>query len=69
MPIFEYVCRECNHRFELLVQGTATAACPQQQLTSNFPHSASGRREAGRPHREEVPVGAAVILGGRAPAP
>ncbi|NOU09139.1 MAG: zinc ribbon domain-containing protein, partial [Nitrospira sp.] len=23
MPIFEYVCRECNHRFELLIQGSA----------------------------------------------
>ena len=29
MPIFEYVCRECNHRFELLVQGSAEAACPK----------------------------------------
>ena len=25
MPIFEYVCRECNHRFELLVQGSITS--------------------------------------------
>ena len=29
MPIFEYVCRECNHRFELLVQGPVKAACPE----------------------------------------
>ena len=34
MPIFEYVCRECNHRFELLVQGsTEAAACPQCKTT------------------------------------
>ena len=33
MPIFEYVCRECNHRFELLVQGSAEAACPQCKTT------------------------------------
>jgi len=31
MPIFEYVCRECNHRFELLIQGSGEAACPQCQ--------------------------------------
>jgi putative FmdB family regulatory protein len=33
MPIFEYVCRECNHRFELLVQGSTEAACPQCRTT------------------------------------
>lgn len=33
MPIFEYVCRECNHRFELLIQGSAEAACPQCNAT------------------------------------
>jgi putative FmdB family regulatory protein len=33
MPIFEYVCGECNHRFELLVQGSAEAVCPQCKAT------------------------------------
>ncbi len=33
MPIFEYVCRECNHRFELLLQGSQEAACPQCKTT------------------------------------
>lgn len=33
MPIFEYVCRECNHRFEQLIQGSAEAACPQCKAT------------------------------------
>ena len=33
MPIFEYVCRECNHRFELLVRGSAEAACPSCKAT------------------------------------
>jgi putative FmdB family regulatory protein len=34
MPIFEYVCRECNHRFELLLQGSAQAVCPKCQATT-----------------------------------
>lgn len=34
MPIFEYVCRECNHRFELLVQGSVEAACPECRTTA-----------------------------------
>jgi putative FmdB family regulatory protein len=34
MPIFEYVCRECNQRFELLVQGSAVPACPSCKATA-----------------------------------
>lgn len=33
MPIFEYVCSECKHRFELLVQGSVEAACPKCKAT------------------------------------
>jgi putative FmdB family regulatory protein len=29
MPIFEYVCRECNQRFEALVYGTQKPECPR----------------------------------------
>ncbi|HZI17667.1 MAG TPA: zinc ribbon domain-containing protein [Pyrinomonadaceae bacterium] len=29
MPIFEYVCRECDHRFEKIVYGDAKPACPE----------------------------------------
>ena len=28
MPIFEYVCAECEHQFETLVRGEATPECP-----------------------------------------
>jgi putative FmdB family regulatory protein len=28
MPIFEYVCRDCDHRFELLVRSETTPSCP-----------------------------------------
>jgi putative FmdB family regulatory protein len=29
MPIFEYVCRECKHRFEKIVYGEAKPECPE----------------------------------------
>jgi putative FmdB family regulatory protein len=28
MPIYEYACRTCGERFELLVRGEMTPACP-----------------------------------------
>ncbi|MEC4889785.1 MAG: zinc ribbon domain-containing protein [Nitrospira sp.] len=48
MPIFEYVCSECKHRFELLLQGSAQAACPKckatrlEKLISSFGVGATG---------------------------
>jgi putative FmdB family regulatory protein len=29
MPIFEYVCRDCHHRFEAFVQGSQKPDCPK----------------------------------------
>ena len=29
MPIFEYICAKCDHRFEAIVLGSEVAACPQ----------------------------------------
>lgn len=29
MPIFEYVCKECDHQFEALVYGHQKAVCPK----------------------------------------
>ena len=41
MPIFEYICQQCQHRFEAIVLGNKKAACPKcaskrlnQQLSS-----------------------------------
>jgi putative FmdB family regulatory protein len=31
MPIFEYVCKECQHQFEALVFGKQKAECPKCQ--------------------------------------
>lgn len=29
MPIFEYICKECKHEFEVLVFGRDKATCPE----------------------------------------
>jgi putative FmdB family regulatory protein len=29
MPIFEYVCKQCNRSFEALVMGSKKATCPE----------------------------------------
>ena len=31
MPIFEYVCKECDHQFEALIYGGKKAECPKCQ--------------------------------------
>jgi putative FmdB family regulatory protein len=31
MPIFEYICQECQHEFEALVFGSQKAECPKCQ--------------------------------------
>ncbi len=31
MPIFEYICQECQHEFEALVFGKDKAVCPKCQ--------------------------------------
>jgi len=31
MPIFEYICKECQHEFEALIFGTQKAECPKCQ--------------------------------------
>jgi putative FmdB family regulatory protein len=33
MPIFEYICKECDHRFEALLYGKQEAQCPKCRAT------------------------------------
>jgi putative FmdB family regulatory protein len=37
MPIFEYVCKECQHEFEALIFGKQKAECPKCQSTKLEP--------------------------------
>jgi putative FmdB family regulatory protein len=51
MPIFEYICRDCDRRFEQLVQGSATPTCPAcqgQHLEKQFSVFAVSSREPAR---------------------
>jgi len=34
MPIFEYLCRKCNNRFETLVRSGTTVECPSCSSTT-----------------------------------
>jgi putative FmdB family regulatory protein len=53
MPLFEFACRECGHRFETLVLGTRVATCPAcgstmlEKLVSAFATRASRTRQSG----------------------
>jgi len=55
MPIFEYICKECQHEFEALVFGQKKAECPKcqskklQPQLSVFAVSAKGGAPAQRP--------------------
>lgn len=33
MPIFEYLCKQCGHRFEKIVQGAMVPECPSCKAT------------------------------------
>jgi len=64
MPIFEYSCQQCEHRFEQLVMGDAAPFCPKchsQKLSpqlSVFAVSGKGASAA-----SDVPSGACHTCG------
>jgi putative FmdB family regulatory protein len=53
MPIFEYSCRACHHRFEMLVRARDVPACPAcasqdlEKLISEFAPKTEGTRQMG----------------------
>ena len=60
MPIFEYICQECEHAFEALVLGKDKAACPKCQSKKLAPQlsvfAVSAKSEAA-PARSAGPCG------------
>ena len=76
MPIFEYVCKECEHEFEALVFGKQKAECPKCQSKKLEPQlsvfAVSAKSGAGdssrRCRRRRDRVGRAATLAGRGPA-
>ena len=58
MPIFEYACRECGHRFEKIVQGGKKPACPEcggRSLEKQLSVFAAATKTAGAPARRYAP--------------
>ena len=55
MPIFEYVCQDCENRFEMLVNGSAKPKCPtcasaklEQQYSAFAVGSTKGKGRFGK---------------------
>jgi putative FmdB family regulatory protein len=52
MPLYEYDCRACGHRFELLIRGPQAIACPKcssdsvDRLLSSFAVASEASRRS-----------------------
>jgi len=54
MPIFEYICKECDHEFEALVYGSEKAECPKcnsKKLAPQLSVFAVAAKESSAPTR------------------
>ncbi|HZS28803.1 MAG TPA: zinc ribbon domain-containing protein [Candidatus Angelobacter sp.] len=52
MPIFEYICQQCDHCFEAIVMGNKKAACPKcesKRLSQQLSNFAVGGESQARP--------------------
>jgi len=65
MPLFEYQCKTCGHRFEALVAGSRTPACPRcrsEELEKQ--HSTFGCGATGRGYGTSSNAGPSCSTGG-----
>lgn len=61
MPIFEYICKECDHEFEALVYGGQKASCPKCHGKKLAPQlsvfAVSAKSPSASPSRSAGPCG------------
>jgi len=60
MPIFEYLCQECEHRFETIVLGQQKACCPKcesKKLEQQLSKFAVGVESADKKSTASTPCG------------
>jgi putative FmdB family regulatory protein len=56
MPLYEYVCQDCSHEFEMLVNGNETVECPGC-------HGRKVEQQLSLPGRPKVTSGASLPMG------
>ena len=72
MPIFEYICKKCNHQFEALVYGKEKAECPKCHAKKFEPQlsvfAVSAKSSSPSPSPSRALADRAAILADRAHA-
>ena len=63
MPIFEYICKECEHEFEALVFGKQKAECPKCQSRKLEPQLSMFAVSAKNGAMTQPPMSAAAPCG------
>ena len=63
MPIFEYICKQCNHQFEALVYGKEKAECPKCHTTKLEPQLSVFAVSAKSGSTSSAPVGPCASCG------
>jgi putative FmdB family regulatory protein len=66
MPIFEYICKECDHQFEALIYGKEKAECPKchsKKLTTQLSVFAVSAKGASTSSAQAGPCGSCSSSG------
>ncbi|MFQ5717359.1 MAG: zinc ribbon domain-containing protein [Nitrospinales bacterium] len=58
MPLYEYICKQCGHPFEMLVNGSTVPKCPacqSKKLEKQHSVFAASVKDGGRPESAAPP--------------